>query len=374
MKRKTLNFLMIAAYVIMVFVSSSCIKSEPLNAEADIVTCELPPDILKSDPQIRNNTIDIMIKRGLTETMNLAPVFTLTEGATISPESGTVRDFTTPQEYIVTSESGKWQKVYKVSVSESDMAVEYDFEYWEPLDKDRYYIPYEPIFSGTNIEKQMIWDSGNSGFVFVARDTPPDDYPTAKTSDSYSGKLAAKLTTKSTEPLGSLVGMRLAAGNLFIGEFNAMSAITNPLGATKFGKPFDKEPIRFTGYYKYKAGEKYQDRQGNIIPNKTDSCSIYSVIYEIGENGEMLDGSNVLTSERLVAKAVLPSPKQTDTYTRFVVEYEYLKEIDPQKLKDFKYNMAVVFSSSYNGALFEGAIGSVLYVDEVAVVCKEDNE
>jgi hypothetical protein len=34
-------------------------------------------------------------------------------------------------------------------------------------------------------------------------------------------------------------------------------------------------------------------------------------------------------------------------------------------LEDGKYNVAIVFSSSIKGDLFEGAAGSTLYIDEV---------
>ena len=33
----------------------SCIRDEALNAEADILTCTVPGDILKRDPIIENN-------------------------------------------------------------------------------------------------------------------------------------------------------------------------------------------------------------------------------------------------------------------------------------------------------------------------------
>ena len=41
------------------------------------------------------------------------------------------------------------------------------------------------------------------------------------------------------------------------------------------------------------------------------------------------------------------------------------KTIDEQKLIDGKYNIAIVLSSSADGASFSGAIGSTLYVDEI---------
>lgn len=92
----------------------SCIRDEALNAEADILTCTVPGDILKRDPIIENNKVVLMVTADADLT-HQAPEFTLTPGATISPASGTERDFTTPQFYTVTSEDGNWKKEYQVT-------------------------------------------------------------------------------------------------------------------------------------------------------------------------------------------------------------------------------------------------------------------
>ena len=39
----------------------SCIRDEVLNAEADILTCTVPGDILKRDPIIENNKVVLMV-------------------------------------------------------------------------------------------------------------------------------------------------------------------------------------------------------------------------------------------------------------------------------------------------------------------------
>lgn len=95
---------------------SSCIKGEPRNTEADIVRCILPADILKSEPTIDDNSVRAFVVGGV-DMKKLAPEFELTPGATISPESGTERDFTEDQQYTVTSEDGVWQKTYRVSIT-----------------------------------------------------------------------------------------------------------------------------------------------------------------------------------------------------------------------------------------------------------------
>ena len=58
--------------------------------------------------------------------------------------------------------------------------------------------------------------------------------------------------------------MPIAAGNLFMGTFNALTAVSNALKATQFGMPFEYEPLYITGYYKYKAGEIFSENGVNV--------------------------------------------------------------------------------------------------------------
>lgn len=93
----------------------------------------------------------------------------------------------------------------------------------------------------------------------------------------------------------------------------------------------------------------------------------------------MLNGSNNLTSDKIVLLARIDeetSYKETDTWTEFNLTFEQKngKSIDPVKLKDGKYKLSIVLSSSERGAYFKGAVGSTLYVDELELICEEDNK
>lgn len=105
----------IVVYLLLAIVSSSCIREEALNAEADILSCILPGVAMTTSPIINNNSITIFVGPG-TDISELKPEFTLTPGAAISPLSGTERNFNTPQEYTVTAADGVWKKMYTVSV------------------------------------------------------------------------------------------------------------------------------------------------------------------------------------------------------------------------------------------------------------------
>ena len=55
MKRRTY----LITCLLMGLVLVSCIRDEAPNAEADILTCIVPADILKRDPVIENNKVTL---------------------------------------------------------------------------------------------------------------------------------------------------------------------------------------------------------------------------------------------------------------------------------------------------------------------------
>ena len=127
-----------------------------------------------------------------------------------------------------------------------------------------------------------------------------------------------------------------------------------------------------------------------------DEGDIYAVLYEAAElDGKALDGNNVLTSENIVALARVEVEKK-DEFTAFHVDFHYGSRIpidwpkfiqdqrDPsddgtapylsfseEKMKNYEYNLAVVFTSSKYGAYFAGSVGSTLCIDKVEIVCEK---
>ena len=111
----------------VLFLFNSCIKDEALNSEADITSCKVDNRILIRDPVITNESVKLYVKDSV-DIKSQSPQFTLTDGATISPASGTTLDFSKPQTYIVKSQDGNWQKPYTVEFTFSNMQTQYDFE------------------------------------------------------------------------------------------------------------------------------------------------------------------------------------------------------------------------------------------------------
>ncbi len=344
---------------------SSCIKEEALNAEADINNITVDGVELIRKPVITNNAIQLYVN-GWADVTHLAPVFNLTEGATIEPKDSTVRDFTQPQQYVVTSQDGQWKKTYTISfIANDDIATAYHFE---SLKVDNT-VSYDTFVDKTPEGNTFEWASGNSGVSFVLSGKGAKDYPTCQSDDGYKGK-CLKLTTISTGALGAMFGSPIAAGNLFTGSFELNFGDTGK--STHFGVPFRKTPLALVGYYKYKAGTKFTDKKLHEIKDRKDDFALYAVLFETGDGVEYLDGHNSLTSDRIVLKAELGDRKETDEWTRFTIPFKAVdgRTIDADKLKAGKYSLAIIMSSSKDGAKFEGAVGSTLYVDELELYSK----
>jgi hypothetical protein len=165
-----------------------------------------------------------------------------------------------------------------------------------------------------------------------------------------------------------MFGMPIAAGNLFIGTFNVGSALGSPLKATLFGLPFYHVPASFSGYYRYRPGDDYYDN-GAIVEGVRDRCHFYAVLYETDDGVSVLDGTNILSHPNVVSAAVVEDQTETDGWTRFDIPFTYRpeKSVDPDKLNDGRYNLAVVFTSSMDGGYFRGAPGSTLHIDEAEI-------
>ena len=362
---------------------SSCFKDEAPNAECDIIEASLhvdnPTDIFynPTDTLVRvlytDDNISFSVRRKADLTA-LAPTFRITDGATISPASGSVHDFSKgPVIYTVTSEDKEWSRSYKVSfipvIRTSKDTLSFNFEDYHLDSKDKYYIWCEEHEDGNMYDD---WATGNAGYGLTNGSAGPEAYPSTVLDEGYEGK-GVKLVTCSTGPFGQMVKLPLAAGNLFLGTFDMSIALKTPRLATGFGLPFDKKPKTFTGYYKYTPGEKFQNKDESIVEGKVDEASVYAILYRNHDedgNPVVLNGDNVQTSPLIVAKAIAANIVPTDKWTQFTVDFSYLKDFDLDLLENRGYNLAVVFSSSADGAFFQGAIGSTLCIDNVKIICE----
>lgn len=359
----------------------SCIQEEALNSEAAIDNCTGSDNVIMTtvtiDTERRMGYIDVYVPKNVDlkeETKKLK--FKIPTGATIIPEKDIdeITDFTS-QIYTVTSEDKKWSAPYTVKFIQREMPVKYDFETATLSSNKRYFIfserSKEYIETNGKVEEVILelkWSSGNPGFNLTGVTQIPQEYPTTQEPDGVIGK-CLKLETKSTGSFGAVANMPIAAGNLFIGAFDLANALKDAPKATKFGLPFYHEPKAIKGYYKFKPGSE-------LVNEEKDKCDIYAVFYETKKNGDMIDGTHDFKDSdncTLISIARIPRENQeTDVWKDFNFKFDPVsnRSIDPDKLKAGRYKLAVVFSSSREGAIFKGAVGSTLYVDEVEIECK----
>ena len=373
----TKNNILCIALMTLVLSLSSCIREEALNAECDVLSADAAwfkeNNLLNGDVKITNNEIIFIINKEAN--LNTIPepeiVFQLTPGARIEKDSTKRNKDGIFQYYTTYSEDGNWNKQYIakfIKLPPLDEDHVFSFEHFELSSNNKYNIWYEINNNGIRSD---LWASGNAGFMFTGKGKTPDDFPTTTDANGKRGN-CIRLTTRDTGSFGKMAGMPIAAGNIFIGEFLSENAMKKPLEATRFGMNIaPRRPAYLTGYYKYKPGEVFTDKKKNPVEGRRDTCAIYSVLYEVDpDNFVSLDGSNVTSSDRIVLIAEIKNPGEPDQWTEFMIPFEAMndKEFDPERLANNGYAIAVVASSSKDGAFFEGAVGSTLHVDELSII------
>ena len=375
----------------MILGLASCIKDEAPNKECDIEsawiegaeyeqyfyqTTEMRKEISSAETNI------IFSVRSLISLSKQIPLnFKITDGATIEPANGSMQDFTNGTvTYTVTSEDGKWNRIYNVTFQESPLPVQkFSFENVETRSEmtmlggtNEMHVFYEVTPSSG--EPNYCWATGNPGSALTMNGAKPEEFPSYSTTDGKVGRCVC-LNTQSAGVMGEWMQKPIAAGSLFLGKFVIDYVLSDALKSTQFGVPNSKEPVRITGWYKYKPGEKFTDKDMNVYPDRTDEASIYAVYYRnTNDRGEsfVLDGHDVedldkvLDNPQVYKVARVTSLPATDTWTQWEMFFDG-RDAPDDIVAAQGCNLALVFSSSKRGAQFEGAIGSTLYVDEVEV-------
>lgn len=314
----------------------------------------------------------------------LVPTIEVSDGATVTPASGVAQDFSNGKTvtYTVTAAGGNVAE-YKASIV--GKTAFYDFEDWKTVEVKSefdgsvqwtYQLPVAGAWSGADAALQLIPVMVPT-FDATQRSLLPTD-------EAYSGSKAAKVVTLDTEGAPSFMpGVfpsvpKVTSGSLFLGDFEVDAQKT--LRSTRFGVPYSAKPIVVRGYYKYIPGEVYYrcddpEKSNEAVKDASlkDECAISAVLYEVSsyettedhDKDERLDGTNIYTSDKIVAMAVWESGA-TDEYAPFELNLEYKQEFDATKL----YRFAIICSSSKNGTTFSGAPGSTLYIDDIEVVAE----
>lgn len=350
------------------------------RTDAIIEKMTINSDVLILQPEIStvsSSKANIVIykKAGVSnEQLSLVPEFEVSSGATLYYNNepyvkGTAIDFSVEQKFKVTAESGQTSVTYTVNVAElmQDFAFKTNFDgEWEQ--KTSMGISFEEPGAG--------WATSNEGVAYI-KGMFPNLYDPEKTNavivsdDSKTGK-AARLESLDTTGFFAWITSvpKVTSGSVFSGTF--VVDPMNTLKSTKFGYPCMKQPVAFKGSYKFTAGKIYytcpDPSKAHIFEvdaTKTDLPAMNAVLYEVDTYAfDILDGTNLFTSDKIVAIASVDGKEQAE-YKDFSVDFKFKdgKSFDPAK----KYKLAVVCSSSKDGDKFSGAPGSVLYVDNLEV-------
>ncbi len=273
--------------------------------------------------------------------------------AKVSPAVGEAQDFTLPVAYAVVAEDGSSVE-YTVTVKQEGSEPQLDnasFDTWFTTPKG---------YQEPGLDANSIWATGNAGTVTLGN---PNVTPLAINGSDF----AAKLITLDLGNLAGSIGQRMAAGSLFTGKFQL--DIANPLNSTKFGIPFSARPKKFSVKYAYSPGTPYLNKNGQTLA-KNDSCDVYLLL----ENRE---GTEV---KRIATGWFRSGEEKIDQFYTITVDLMYgtLGANVPayQKPVNGLYgasnekvtHLTVVFSSSYNGALFEGGTNSTLVVNDLKLI------
>ena len=291
----------------------------------------------------------------------LVPTIEVSAGATVTPASGSAVSFASGSAtFTVVAEDGT-SKTYTVSCSMGSL-IQYDFETWATPEGAMYPEVVNP--EGWATCNDAVALIKNMGPIFGGI-TYTGEYPVRQTTDAHSGSTAAMLESVDTQG-GSILGQtipKVTAGSMFLGTFNAFAAMTDPMATTEFGILYDKKPVKVSGYYKYTPGAEFYNAAGELQADQKDACAISAVLYEVESEDETLNGSTIYTSDKIVAMASFSSGETVAEYTPFELNLEYVKDYDASKT----YKFAVIFSASADGAAYNAAVGSTLYIDDVTI-------
>lgn len=308
-----------------------------------------------------NRTVSVSMNpdtAGAWDLTALVPTIEVSQGATVTPASGSAIDLSNGKSvtFTVVAENGN-ENTYTVSASGSIYF--YDFETWEAGTM------YDDILNPAgwatcNDAVALIKNMGALGGI-----TYTGEYPVRPTDEGVEGKGAIIESVYTTG--GSILGQKIPAvtsGTIFLGNFNAFAALTNPMATTEFGILFEDKPLTVTGWLKYTPGEDFYDENGDII-DQQDLGTVNAVLYEVSSEDETLNGENIYTSEAICATGSFETAGAAD-FTEFSFDLNYVKDYDPAKT----YKLAVIFAASKEGNQYRAASGSIMVVDNVSIICK----
>ena len=244
----------------------------------------------------------------------------------------------------------------------------FDFTRWIEVAKGAYRLP---SITPDEDAKNTYWASAsNQGYTMVPGGK---DYPVIPLMDNGMNNGVIIRSVKGFYFWLFSTSTDLIAGALYTGQVETKQLTTEPLKSTLFGQPYSSglpELVDFT--YQYKAGEKVIHGQGKKVdlPSE-DRASVSAVFYEVTEDDSYLNGKTLQTDARIVAKGYVELAPTTPA-GEWQSYRLHLQPVDEARyaavdMAKKKYRLALVFSSSFRGAEYIGAVGSELRLQQVTI-------
>ncbi len=328
-----------------------CVKEDrfPYSDKNAILSFTLPGQASATSIDGDSLMVNISFSEGADVTALTPSGVSISNLASISPDTTLPQDFSDPVTYRVTAENGTssdWIINVGVQGSEPQLANS-DFNLWYSV--GNYEQPGESASS-------TFWDTANKPLAIV---NSPNTNKVERSADDF----YVNMITIAAPAL-----VRIAAATIYTGVFtDGPPSVTDPRSNITFGTPYAGTPVSFSTEYQYTPGESYEDADGNVIPGN-DSCDVYVLLQLVDEN----DPTNV----QRVATAWFRSGETVVDWTTITSDFiygelpagspGYMQPIAPEiwaPAGSIANQITVVYSSSALGDYFTGAIGSELNAD-----------
>lgn len=223
------------------------------------------------------------------------------------------------------------------------------FDDWSKEDKGNDKVFWKPWGEGETIG---FWDTGNKGAIIGATSN------TTPVQDTWNG------TGKAAQLKSVIILVKLAAGNLFVGDYLKTDGTD---GVLSFGRPFTERPTRLKGHVKYTSVNiNKSPSEFNHLKGRPDSCHVYIALGDWDNpveirtnkaNRKLFDKND----PNIIAYAEFISGKTISQYTELDLPLEYRSTSRVPK-----YLVLVCTASKY-GDYFTGGDGSTLWVDDFSL-------
>lgn len=204
------------------------------------------------------------------------------------------------------------------------------------------------------------WGTGNKGSSILSS----IGNITSPTDESVSGK-AAYLESKDAM-------LKLAAGNLFIGDFD----LDGTNGLLHFGRPFTSFPTALRLYYKYTpsiisiVGSSTEGTLPSSLKNMVGQSDLFQIYIALSDKSEPYEIRNNPKNRHLfdpndaniIAYGEYTSSESVTSYKELKIPLEYRATNRTPKY------IIIVASSSKYGDYYLGGVGSKLWLDEMELV------